>query len=191
MIAELGLAALWLAAALAVLQLVAGALAVRQDVASGEAGAEASIADLTRPATIVQGVFAALSFVALLYVFAITDLSVKLVAENSHSLKPMIFKLSGAWGNHEGSMLLWVTVLAASGALIAMVERRLPERMMQAVLAAQGFVALGFYAFLLLSSNPFERLPIPAEEGAGLNPLLQDIGPVSYTHLTLPTIYSV
>ena len=80
MIAELGLAALWLAAALAVLQLVAGALAVRQDVASGEAGAEASIADLTRPATIVQGVFAALSFVALLYVFAITDLSVKLVA---------------------------------------------------------------------------------------------------------------
>jgi cytochrome c-type biogenesis protein CcmF len=184
-IAELGLAALWLAAALAVLQLVAGALAVRQDVANGEAGAEASIADLTRPATIVQGVFAALSFVALLYVFAITDLSVKLVAENSHSLKPMIYKLSGAWGNHEGSMLLWVTVLAASGALIAMVERRLPERMMQAVLAAQGFVALGFYAFLLLSSNPFERLPIPAEEGAGLNPLLQDIGLAFHP----PTLY--
>ncbi|MEC7398898.1 MAG: cytochrome c biogenesis protein CcsA, partial [Pseudomonadota bacterium] len=181
MIAELGLAALWLAAALAVLQLVAGALAVRQDAASGETG----IADLTRPATIVQGVFAALSFVALLYVFAITDLSVKLVADNSHSLKPMIYKLSGAWGNHEGSMLLWVTVLAASGALIAVVERRLPERMMQAVLAAQGFVALGFYAFLLLSSNPFERLPIPAQEGAGLNPLLQDIGLAFHP----PTLY--
>ena len=131
MIAELGLAALWLAAALAALQLVTGALAVRQDAGTGEA----AIADLTRPATVVQGILAALSFAALLYVFAVTDLSVKLVADNSHSLKPMIFKLSGAWGNHEGSMLLWVTVLAASGALIALVERRLPERTMQAVLA--------------------------------------------------------
>ena len=181
MIAELGLAALWLAAALALLQLITGALAVRQDLPAGEAG----IADLTRPATIVQGVLAALSFAALLYVFAITDLSVKLVADNSHSLKPMIYKLSGTWGNHEGSMLLWVTVLAASGALIAVIERRLPERMMQAVLASQGFVALGFYAFLLVSSNPFERLPIPAEEGAGLNPLLQDIGLAFHP----PTLY--
>ncbi len=181
MIAELGLAALWLAAALAALQLVTGALAVRQDAGTGEA----AIADLTRPATVVQGILAALSFAALLYVFAVTDLSVKLVADNSHSLKPMIFKLSGAWGNHEGSMLLWVTVLAASGALIALVERRLPERTMQAVLASQGFVALGFYAFLLLSSNPFERLPIPVEEGAGLNPLLQDIGLAFHP----PTLY--
>ncbi|MBO9510955.1 heme lyase CcmF/NrfE family subunit [Erythrobacter sp. A6_0] len=181
MIAELGLAALWLAAALAALQLVTGALAVRQDARKGEA----AIADLTRPATVVQGLLAALSFAALLYVFAVTDLSVKLVADNSHSLKPMIYKLSGAWGNHEGSMLLWVTVLAASGALIALVERRLPERTMQAVLASQGFVALGFYAFLLLSSNPFERLPIPVEEGAGLNPLLQDIGLAFHP----PTLY--
>ena len=178
MIAEIGLAALWLAAALAVLQLVAGALAIR-------AGAEADIAALTRPAAILQGGLVAVSFAALLWVFAITDLSVKLVAMNSHSAKPLIFKLSGTWGNHEGSMLLWVTVMALAGALIAGLERRLPEKTMQATLAAQGFVALGFYAFLLLSSNPFERLPQPAVEGLGLNPLLQDIG----LALHPPTLY--
>ena len=178
MIAEIGLAALWLAAALAVLQLVGGALALRS-------GTSSELAALTRPAAILQGGLVLLAFGALLWVFAITDLSVKLVATNSHTAKPMIFKLSGAWGNHEGSMLLWVTVMALAGALIAAVERRLPEKTMQATLAAQGFVALGFYAFLLLSSNPFERLPQPAPEGLGLNPLLQDIG----LALHPPTLY--
>ncbi|NCS85272.1 MAG: heme lyase NrfEFG subunit NrfE, partial [Cyanobacteria bacterium] len=79
--------------------------------------------------------------------FAITDLSVKLVASNSHSLKPMIFKLSGAWGNHEGSMLLWITVMAVAGGAIALLERRLPEKTMLATLGSQAFVGLGFYAF--------------------------------------------
>ena len=178
MIAEIGLAALWLATALAVLQLVGGALALR-------GGTDSAVAALTRPAAILQGGLVALAFGMLLWVFAITDLSVKLVATNSHSAKPLIFKLSGAWGNHEGSMLLWVTVMALAGALIAGIERRLPERTMQATLAAQGFVALGFYAFLLLSSNPFERLPQPAFEGQGLNPLLQDIGLAFHP----PTLY--
>ena len=177
MIAELGLAALWLAAALAVLQLIAGALALR--------GGSAELASLVRPAAIVQGLLAAFAFVMLLWLFAVTDLSVKLVASNSHSAKPMIFKLAGAWGNHEGSMLLWVTVMALAGGLIALVERRLPERTMFATLAAQAFVGIGFYAFLLLSSNPFERLPEPALEGAGLNPLLQDIGLAFHP----PTLY--
>lgn len=177
MIAELGLAALWLAAALSVLQLVSGALALR---AGG-----AQIAPIVRPAAIVQGVLALIAFCALLYLFAVTDLSVKLVASNSHSAKPFIFKLSGAWGNHEGSMLLWVTVMALAGGLIAAVERRLPDNTMNATLAAQGFVAIGFYAFLLLSSNPFERLPSPATEGVGLNPLLQDIGLAFHP----PTLY--
>ncbi|MAM40191.1 MAG: heme lyase NrfEFG subunit NrfE [Erythrobacter sp.] len=178
MIAEIGLAALWLAAALAVLQLSAGALSVWS-------GTDSEIAGLTRPAAILQGGLVAIAFGALLWVFAITDLSVKLVAMNSHTMKPLIFKLSGAWGNHEGSMLLWVTVMALAGGLIAALERRLPERTMQATLAAQGFVALGFYAFLLLSSNPFERLAQPALEGLGLNPLLQDIG----LALHPPTLY--
>jgi len=178
MIAELGLAALWLAAALAALQLVCGALATH-------AGEGHDLALLTRPAAILQGGLAAFSFAMLVWVFAITDLSVKLVAANSHAMKPLVFKLAGAWGNHEGSMLLWVTVMALAGVLIAAVERRLPERTMQATLAAQGFVALGFYAFLLLSSNPFERLPIPAAEGMGLNPLLQDLGLAFHP----PTLY--
>ncbi|OZA92727.1 MAG: heme lyase NrfEFG subunit NrfE, partial [Erythrobacter sp. 34-65-8] len=168
MIAELGLAALWLAAALAALQLIAGFLSIRHP--TGE------LAQLVRPAAIVQGVLCAFAFGVLLWLFAVTDLSVKLVATNSHSMKPMIFKLSGAWGNHEGSMLLWITVMAMAGGLIALIERRLPEKTMLATLGAQAFVGLGFYAFLLLSSNPFERLPMPATEGLGLNPLLQDIG---------------
>src|SRR5690606_4770143 len=86
---------------------------------------------------------------------------------------------------HEGSMLLWVTVMAVAGGLIALIERRLPERTMMATLMAQAIVGLGFYAFLLLSSNPFERLPVPAPEGQGLNPLLQDIG----LALHPPTLY--
>ena len=178
MIAELGLAALWLAAALAAMQMVAGFLAVRDNGTS-------ELAKLIRPAAIAQGVLVAFSFAMLVWLFAITDLSVKLVVSNSHSMKPLIFKLSGTWGNHEGSMLLWVMVMGFAGALIALVERRLPERTMNATLAAQGVVSLGFYAFLLLSSNPFARLPTPAAEGMGLNPLLQDIGLAFHP----PTLY--
>jgi cytochrome c-type biogenesis protein CcmF len=110
---------------------------------------------------------------------------VKLVAANSHSLKPWLYKFAGAWGNHEGSMLLWVTVLAVAGAAVALLERRLPERTLIATLAAQSAIGLGFYAFLLFSSNPFERLfPVPAE-GNGLNPLLQDPGLAFHP----PTLY--
>jgi len=180
MIAEIGLAALWLAAALAVLQLLSGALALR----AGD-GEVSPIAIYARPAAIVQAGLTVLAFAMLLYAFAVTDLSIKLVATNSHSMKPFLFKLTGTWGNHEGSMLLWLAVLALSGGLLAGVERRLSERTMNATLAVQGFVALGFYAFLLLSSNPFERLPTPAAEGVGLNPLLQDIG----LALHPPTLY--
>ncbi len=177
MIAELGLAALWLAAALSALQLLAGIAGLREN--------GAALAALVRPAAVVQAVLCALAFLALLQVFAVTDLSVELVATNSHSDKPLIFKLAGAWGNHEGSMLLWVTVMALAGGLIALVERRLPERTMLATLAAQSFVALGFYAFLLFSSNPFARLSPAPEQGNGLNPLLQDIGLAAHP----PTLY--
>jgi len=177
MIAELGLAALWIAAALAGLQLFAGIWGLR------EGGSR--MASLVRPAAIVQALLCALAFGVLLLLFIRTDLSVALVAKNSHSAKPMIFKLSGTWGNHEGSMLLWVSVMALAGGLIAFLERRLPERTMIATLTAQAFVGLGFYGFLLLSSNPFERLsPTPAE-GMGLNPLLQDVGLAMHP----PTLY--
>jgi cytochrome c-type biogenesis protein CcmF len=176
-IAEFGLAALWLAAALAALQLVAGFISLRPQ---GEA-----LAAVVRPAAAVQALLCAAAFGALLWLFARTDLSVALVAQNSHSDKPLVFKLAGTWGNHEGSMLLWVTVMALAGGLIAAVERRLPERTMIATLAAQAFVSLGFYAFLLVSSNPFARLNPAPPQGAGLNPLLQDLGLAFHP----PTLY--
>jgi cytochrome c-type biogenesis protein CcmF len=182
MIAEIGLAALWLAAALAVLQMISGAAALRP---SAQGGVQ-PLAIYARPAAIVQAVLAVLAFIMLLRAFAITDLSIKLVAANSHSMKPLIYKLTGTWGNHEGSMLLWVGVLALAGGLLAAFEKRLPERTMGATLAVQGFIAIGFYAFLLLASNPFERLPVPAAEGVGLNPLLQDIGLAIHP----PTLYA-
>ena len=181
MIAEIGLAALWLAAALAVLQMLAGAAALRSID-----GNVHPLAVYARPAAIVQAVLAVLAFIMLLRAFAITDLSIKLVATNSHSMKPFIYKITGTWGNHEGSMLLWVGVLALAGGLLAGFEKRLPDRTMGATLAVQGFIAIGFYAFLLLSSNPFERLPVPAAEGIGLNPLLQDIGLAIHP----PTLYA-
>jgi cytochrome c-type biogenesis protein CcmF len=181
MIPEIGLAALWLAAALAVLQMVSGAFALK-----AAEGAVNPLAIYARPAAVVQAFLAVLAFLMLLWSFAMTDLSIKLVASNSHSMKPLLYKLTGTWGNHEGSMLLWVGVLALSGGLLAGFEKRLPERTMGATLAVQGFVALGFYAFLLLSSNPFERLPVPAAEGTGLNPLLQDIGLAIHP----PTLYA-
>ena len=177
MIAEFGLAALWFAAALALLQLVAGSLAL---TSRGTA-----LAALVRPIAMVQGALVLATFAALLWVFAVTDLSVKLVAMNSHSAKPLLYKIAGAWGNHEGSMLLWVTVMGLAGGFVALVERRLTEANMMATLAGQAFVALGFYAFLLFASNPFERLnPVPAE-GQGLNPLLQDPGLAFHP----PTLY--
>ena len=177
MIAELGLAALWLAAALAALQLAGGVLAFTRG--------GAPLSGAVRPVAIAQGLLALAAFIALVLVFAETDLSVKLVAANSHTEKPLLYKVAGAWGNHEGSMLLWVTVMGLAGGFVALVERRLPERTMLATLAGQAFVSLGFYAFLLIASNPFDRLdPAPAE-GQGLNPLLQDPGLAFHP----PTLY--
>jgi cytochrome c-type biogenesis protein CcmF len=177
MIAETGLAALWLAAALALLQLVLGAVALTK-------GREALMASV-RPIAVVQGGLAAFSFALLIWLFVVSDMSVKLVATNSHSLKPMLYKFAGTWGNHEGSMLLWVAVLALSGSLVALLERRINERTLIATLAAQAGIGIGFYAFLLFSSNPFERLNPPAVEGQGLNPLLQDPGLAFHP----PTLY--
>jgi cytochrome c-type biogenesis protein CcmF len=177
MIAEGGLAALWIAAALALLQLAFGSFALRP---GGE-----GLMRTVRPVAVVQAIVAAISFVALIQLFLRTDLSVKLVAMNSHSMKPFIYKFAGTWGNHEGSMLLWVTVLAVAGGAVAAFERRLPERTLIATLAAQAAIGLGFYAFLLLSSNPFERLTLAPPEGQGLNPLLQDPGLAFHP----PTLY--
>lgn len=175
MIAEAGLAALWLAAALSLLQL---AVALAGSRLGDTRAIVASVA-------VAQGLLTLFSFAMLIWLFIRTDLSVELVAANSHSAKPFIYKLSGAWGNHEGSMLLWVTVLAVAGAAMALLERRLPEKALHAALGAQAALGLGFFGFLLIASNPFARLnPAPAE-GRGLNPLLQDPGLAFHP----PTLY--
>ncbi|MEO8547882.1 MAG: heme lyase CcmF/NrfE family subunit [Sphingomicrobium sp.] len=176
MIAETGLAALWLAAALSLLQLL---------LAVGHLRAWFDGARAIRSVAIVQGGLTLIAMAMLILVFARTDLSVALVAENSHSAKPMLYKVAGAWGNHEGSMLLWVTVLALAGALLGAASRRLSQPTLVAALGAQGALALGFYAFLLIASNPFARLDPAPLEGRGLNPLLQDPGLAFHP----PTLY--
>jgi cytochrome c-type biogenesis protein CcmF len=176
-IAEAGLAALWLAGAMALLQLALGALALTP-----------RYADLNRsvaPVAVVQAAMVAVAFACLVTVFMRSDMSVLLVATDSHSAKPWLYKFSGTWGNHEGSMLLWVTILGLGGAAVALLERALDARTKVATLAAQGAIALGFYAFLLFSSNPFTRLTPAAVDGQGLNPLLQDPGLAFHP----PTLY--
>ncbi len=177
MIAEAGLAALWLAAALALLQTFAGF--------GGLGDRLEPLTRCLRAFAAAQGLLSLTAFLLLIWLFARTDLSVLLVAENSHVDKPMLYKIAGTWGNHEGSMLLWVTVLALAGGLIALLERKLDARSFAATLGAQGLIALGFYAFLLFSSNPFARLNPAAPTGQGLNPLLQDPGLAFHP----PTLY--
>jgi cytochrome c-type biogenesis protein CcmF len=176
MIAEAGLAALWLAAGLATFQLVLMIVALRGEV---------PVTRTMRGIAVVQGVLTLIAFAMLLIAFARTDLSVALVFENSHSAKPFIYKVAGAWGNHEGSMLLWVAVLSMAGAFLALLSRRTSERTLVAALGSQAALALGFYAFLLIASNPFARLNPAPFEGRGLNPLLQDPGLAFHP----PTLY--
>jgi cytochrome c-type biogenesis protein CcmF len=177
MIAEAGLAALWLAAALALLQLALSGL--------GLAGGKSELLGAVRPVAVAQGVMTALAFAALITLFLRSDMSVLLVVSNSSSLKPWLYKFAGTWGNHEGSMLLWVTVMGVAGAAVALFERALRRETHMATLGAQAAISLGFYAFLLFSSNPFARVDPPPPDGQGLNPLLQDPGLAFHP----PTLY--
>ena len=176
MIAEAGLAALWLGAALCALQLVLAVVALRSAGSSSV---------LMRPVAVAQAMLTMLAFALLILAFIRVDLSVLLVAENDHSEKPLLYRFAATWGNHEGSMLMWVTILGVAGAAVALFERRLGERALLGTLGGQAAIGLGFYAFLLFASNPFARLDPPAPEGRGLNPLLQDPGLAFHP----PTLY--
>jgi len=177
MLAEFGLAALWLAAALAALQIYAGLVGWRQP--------DGPVAALVKPVAVAQAALVTTAFLSLIALFLRTDLSVRLVVMNSHAAKPWLYKFAGTWGNHEGSMLLWVTVLAVAGAMVALLEKRLEPKTLVATLGAQALIGLGFYGFLLIASNPFARQLPAASEGQGLNPLLQDPGLAFHP----PTLY--
>ena len=125
---------------------------------------------------LAQLLFVAGSFAALVTLHVTSDFSVINVVENSHSMKPLIYKITGVWGNHEGSMLLWVSILALFGGLVAVFGNNLPMSLRAHVLAVQAWIASAFYLFILLTSNPFLREVPPRIEGNDLNPVLQDIG---------------
>jgi cytochrome c-type biogenesis protein CcmF len=128
------------------------------------------------PVAVTGFLLTALAFAVLVAAYAVSDFSVANVWENSHSLKPFIYKLTGTWGNHEGSMLLWVLILAFFGALVALFGSNLPATLRANVLAVQGMVGAAFLLFILTTSNPFARLDPAPFEGRDLNPVLQDIG---------------
>jgi cytochrome c-type biogenesis protein CcmF len=120
--------------------------------------------------------FVAVAFAALTASYVNSDFSVRNVWENSHSAKPLLFKFTGVWGNHEGSMLLWVLILALFGASIAAFGANLPSALRARVIAVQGWIGAAFLLFILFTSNPFARLDPAPLEGRDLNPILQDIG---------------
>ncbi|WP_419902678.1 heme lyase CcmF/NrfE family subunit [Kiloniella sp.] len=127
-------------------------------------------------ASLVQLLFVSMAFGCLTQAYIVSDFTLLNVAENSHSTKPLLYKISGVWGNHEGSMLLWVLILAIFGAAVAAFGRNLPITLKARVLAIQAMIGVGFLTFLIFTSNPFTRLLVPPENGQDLNPLLQDPG---------------
>ncbi|WP_041785404.1 heme lyase CcmF/NrfE family subunit [Rhodospirillum centenum] len=168
MIPEIGHYALVLALLLATVQATLPLL--------GAARGNAAWMEVGRPAAYAQFLMVVVAFAALMWAYVVSDFSVQNVVENSHSLKPMLYKVSGVWGNHEGSMVLWVLMLAAFGGAVAAFGGNLPPTLKARVLGVQGMVGVGFLLFTLLTSNPFLRLdPAPAD-GRDLNPLLQDPG---------------
>ncbi|MCV6594195.1 MAG: heme lyase CcmF/NrfE family subunit [Silicimonas sp.] len=168
MIVELGHFALLLAFVVACLQMVMPLWGAQKGWTGWMAMAE--------PAALSQAALLLISFVALTHAFVVSDFSVLLVASNSHTLKPMLYKVTGVWGNHEGSMLLWCLILAVFGALVALFGGNLPDRLKARVLGVQAAIGVAFLGFLIFTSNPFLRLALPPMNGQDLNPLLQDPG---------------
>jgi cytochrome c-type biogenesis protein CcmF len=168
MIVELGHYCLVLALSLALLQSVFplwGAL--KNDTV---------LMNLAPSLALAQLVFVAFAFAALTYAHVVSDFSLATVVANSHSAKPLLYRVTGVWGNHEGSMLLWVLALNISGAAFALFSKTTPADLRAGVLSVQAWIAAAFLLFILLTSNPFRRLLPAPIEGNDLNPLLQDIG---------------
>ena len=165
MIAEIGHFALILAFAVAIFQMIVPMI--------GAARGWSGWIDSARPAAVAQFGLIGIAFAALTVAFVTSDFSVLLVYENSHTAKPMLYKISGVWGNHEGSMLLWVLILALFGAAAAVFGDNLPPRLRARVLSVQAAIGAAFLAFILLTSNPFLR-PLPScatARGTRANPI--------------------
>jgi cytochrome c-type biogenesis protein CcmF len=166
MIAEFGSFALILALAFAVAQTVLSAAGrIRRSTVLAAAGEGAALASFAG---------AAVAFACLIYAFVTSDFSVANVAANSHTEKPMLYKVAGAWGSHEGSILLWCFILTGYGAAAATLGRGLPQGLKATMVAVQGALGSVFLAYTVLASNPLLRIPMPPVEGRSLNPLLQD-----------------
>ncbi|CUH81909.1 MULTISPECIES: heme lyase CcmF/NrfE family subunit [Rhodobacterales] len=168
MIPEIGHFSLALALALAIVQSVLPILGASRGNVVWMQSAQSS--------AMGQVVFVGLAFAALMRSFVVSDFTVLNVVENSHSLKPMLFKIAGTWGSHEGSLLLWVLILAVFGAGVALFGSNIPAATKARVLSVQAWISVGFLSFLLFTSNPFERVFPPPANGNDLNPLLQDVG---------------
>ena len=168
MIGEIGHFALALGCILALVQAILPLIGAHR--------ADARLMALASPLAGAQLIAIASAFGALLWAFAVNDTTVSNVVLNSHSQKPLIYKFSGAWGNHEGSMVLWVLILALCGGAVAGFGRDLPSALQARVIGILGLIAVGFLGFIIFTSNPFERVWPPPMDGQGLNPLLQDLG---------------
>jgi cytochrome c-type biogenesis protein CcmF len=168
MIIEIGHYALVLALAIAIILSIVPVIGARR-------GDQATM-EIAPFGSVLLFALVAFSFAALTYAHVVSDFSVKNVWENSHSLVPLVYKYSGVWGNHEGSMMLWLLVLSLFSALVAVFGRNLPDTLKANVLAVQAWISFAFILFILLTSNPFIRLDPAPPEGRDLNPLLQDFG---------------
>src|SRR5262245_56148714 len=168
MIAEIGHFALVLALVVALLQSVIPILGARRH--------DATLMGVAASTACIQFAFVAVAFGALMLCYVQSDFSVINVAENSHSAMPLIYRFTSVWGNHEGSRLLWVMILALFGALVALFGGSIPARLKANALAVQSWIASAFCLFILMTSNPFLRLPVAPLEGRDLNPILQDLG---------------
>jgi len=168
MIAELGHYALMLALGLAVIQGTMPIVGTRTN--------DPVLMSMAAPTALAQFAFVAMAFGALAICYVISDFSVLNVFENSNSQMPFIYRLTSIWGNHEGSMMLWVFILTFFGALVAVFGNNLPAVLKANALAVQAWIAAAFHLFILLTSNPFIRIPQAPFEGRDLNPILQDPG---------------
>ncbi|BAE53004.1 heme lyase CcmF/NrfE family subunit [Paramagnetospirillum magneticum] len=168
MIAEIGHFALVLALCVALVQAVVPLVGAKRG--------NLAWMNVAGPAATLQFLFIAMAFGALTNAYVTSDFSVMNVAQNSHTDKPMLYKVAGVWGNHEGSLLLWITILSLFGFAVTLFGRNLPPGLKSRALAVQAMIAVGFLAFILLTSNPFARLDPAPVNGQGLNPMLQDPG---------------